>query len=182
MAARGICVSGWAVVEGIVINISVPGIETVIARVSAAVAPARIIPGRPGMPADARSEVRRVRCDAGAGESSRCNGRRKNESSRNAHYEWPTHDFEHAVSPQRTARWQIKTAGLVKQRRWSLLNDFRCAAPLQTDSPSPSSTAYCTVSDTRCQPEPLKPAMILMRTICTSLSCRAIVSTVVSRI
>ena len=181
MTAGGIAVCGRTVVEGIVIDVSVPGIETVKAGISAAIAPARIIQRRPDMTAHARSEVCRIRRNTGAGECSCGNGRRKNQSSRNTHREWPTHGFEHAMSPQRTAPWQIKTAGLVKQRRQSLLNYSRRVGR-QTDSPSPSSTAYCTVSDTRCQAEPLKPATILMRTICTSLSCMAIVSTVVSRI
>lgn len=184
MTACGIGVSGRAIVEGIVIDVAVPGIETVVAGIGATIAPGRIVPGRPDMvPAHAGPEVCRIRRNTGAGESSGRNGRCKNQSSRNTHLEWPMHEFEHAVSPQRTARWQIKMAGLVKQDRWSLLNNFR---PLlsggQTDSPSPSSTAYCTMSDTRCQPEPLNPATILMRTICTSLSCKVIVSTVVSRI
>ena len=181
VTARGIAVSGWPVVEGIVIDVSVPRIEAVIAGIGAAIAPVRVVPCRPDMPARARSEVCRIRRNAGAGEGNRRNGRRKNQSSRNTHREWPAHEFEHAMSPQRTTRWQIKMAGLVKQGRWSLLNDFRPVAR-QTDLPSPSSTAYCTVSDTRCQAEPLKPATILMRTICTSLSCIAMVSTVVSRI
>jgi hypothetical protein len=71
-------------------------------------------------------------------------------------------DWKHVVSPQGSGQWQIKTAGLVKQRRWSFLNDFRGAAPLRVKSPSPSSTGHCTVLDTRSQPEPLKPAMMLM--------------------
>jgi hypothetical protein len=181
VAARRIGQSGRTVVEGVVIDVSIPGIEAVIAGIGAAIAPVRIVPGRPDMPAHTGAKVCGIRRDARAGESNRCNGGGKYQSSRNTHRDGPTHNVERAVSPQMTGLWQIKTAGLVKQARWILLNNL-AARLRQIDMPSPSSTAYCTVSVTRCQPVPLKPATILMRTICTSLSCIAVVSTVVSRI
>ena len=74
---------------------------------------------------------------------------------------------------------QIKTVALVKHRTTYLLNVF-AHSPRQIDSPPPSSTAYCTMPDTRCQAEPLKPATTLMRTICTSWFSSLMVSTVPS--
>jgi len=58
--ARGIRVSGGAVVPRIVIDVSIPGIEAVITCIGAAIAPNPAIRRRPDMPADTGPEIRRV--------------------------------------------------------------------------------------------------------------------------
>ena len=60
MPACRIRVGRGPVVPGIVIDVSVPGIEAVIACKGAAIAPVRIVPRRPRMPAGPWPEVCRI--------------------------------------------------------------------------------------------------------------------------
>lgn len=72
------------------------------------------------------------------------------------------------VSPS-SRPMQIKTAALVKHRTTCLLNVFP-RPPRQIDSPPPSSTAYCTMPDTRCQAEPLR--ILASRMLFRGIVCR----------
>jgi hypothetical protein len=51
MSARVISVGGRTVVERIMIDVSIPGIEAIITCIGAPVAPVRVLPHRPNMPA-----------------------------------------------------------------------------------------------------------------------------------
>src|SRR5262245_33293612 len=80
MAAREISVVRRPVVERIVIDVPVIGVETVVAGIGAAVAPVVTIPARPDITlADARPEISRCRRNAGAAEdgSAQCSRNKK---------------------------------------------------------------------------------------------------------
>jgi collagenase-like PrtC family protease len=188
---RIICKGDGTVVVGIVINESVLRIETIIARVGAPIAPGREMPCRPGMhgaTCAARSKVCSLRRSAHAAENGRCNCCRDDYSlhAGATHYHSPKMDHGPGLSPKpgRDGKSQ-RQDWLNNGGRLSLMvsADPSCLEmPCQIDSPTPSSTAYWTISDTCSQPLPLKPATTLMRTICTRLSRSFMVSTVWLRI
>src|ERR1700687_4425733 len=95
------------VVPGIMINIAVLGIETVIAFPGAALAPAPTLPRRPDMPGVRPGTGFKIRC---AGRSTHAAGSNHRQCGRE---DQPFHGADRNTP---LGRWQITPAGLVKHR------------------------------------------------------------------
>src|SRR5689334_14787948 len=113
-----------AIVEGIMIDVAVPGVEAVVARPCATVAPMRETPRRSEMPsaiAVTRTEVRSLRGN-GAGEDGRHDCDSKDRSLQGDTHQRTAPLKLCGYFTQARARWQITTTGVVKRRPMFLLN------------------------------------------------------------